>query len=354
MDEIDYSAKIIICDDSITNVAILKELLESEGYNDVMTLTDPRLVLPKCQETGCDILLLDIEMPHMNGLEVVEQIRSELKHEFIPILMLTGVSGNDIKHKAFQAGANDYVNKPFDQIEVILRVKNLIHVSMGYKAQQLANQKLEQEVEKRTRELHLATETLISRLALAGEIRDKETGNHVIRVGKYARVLAEAFGLPADIAFMIETAAPMHDIGKIGIPDSILLKKDKLSIEERDIMKSHTQYGAELLGDHSSMVVQMASSIALNHHERWDGQGYPKGLSGESIPAEGRIVALADVFDALSTVRPYKKSWAIEEVVDYIKEQSGQIFDPQLVQLFTDNLDKMLEIRERYQDEATL
>lgn len=351
MDTIDYSARIIICDDSITNVAILKELLESEGYTNVTTLTDPRQVLPNCQENGCELLLLDIEMPHMNGIEVVEQVRNEFKVDFIPILMLTGVSGNEVKHKALQAGANDYVNKPFDQIEVVLRVKNLIHVSMGFKAHQLANQKLEQEVKKRTRELNLATETLIKRLAMAGEFRDSETGNHVIRVGKYARVLAEAYGLPADIAFMIETAAPMHDIGKIGIPDSILLKKDKLSLEEMDMMKSHTRYGAELLGDHSSMVVQMASSIALNHHEHWDGLGYPKGLSGESIPPEGRIVALADVFDALSTVRPYKKSWAIDEVVNYIQEQSGKIFDPRLVHLFIENLDKMLEIREQYQDE---
>lgn len=351
MDEIDYSAKIIICDDSITNVAILKELLESEGFSEVNAVTDPREVLPCCKENGSDLLLLDIEMPHMNGIAVVEQIRNEFKSELIPILMLTGVSGHDIKNKALQAGANDFVNKPFDQTEVLLRVKNLIHVRMAYKTQRQANEKLELEVEKRTRELNLATESLIRRLAMAGEFRDSETGNHVIRVGKYSRVLADAYGLPANIAFMIETAAPMHDIGKIGIPDSILLKKDKLSQEEMNTMKSHTKYGAELLGDHSSMVVQMASSIALNHHEHWDGTGYPKGLTGESIPAEGRIVALADVFDALSTVRPYKKSWKMEEVVNYINEQSGKLFDPQLVQLFSKNLDKMLEIREKYQDE---
>lgn len=344
------SPRIIACDDSVTNVSILKHLLEQSGYDNVETITDPRQVLPSINEHGCDLLLLDLEMPHLSGFEVVEQVRGSQPDEYIPILMLTGMKGIDVRNKALKGGANDFVNKPFDQTEVLLRVKNLLQVRSSYKLQKEINKNLEVKVEQRTRELNDATETLIQRLAMAGEMRDHETGNHVIRVAKYSRILADAYGFPTEISYLIEKAAPMHDIGKIGIPDTILLKPGRLTDEEMDVMRTHAQLGKQLLGDHSSLLVQMASSIAVTHHEKWDGSGYPNGLSGESIPPEGRITALADVFDALSTWRPYKEPWSIDKITGFINEQSGIHFDPDLVRLFNENLDEILDIQQQYQD----
>lgn len=346
----DASSRIIVCDDSITNVAILKHLLEQSGYTHIETITDPRKVLPSIQNDSCDLLLLDLEMPHMSGFEVVAQIRRSLPNDYLPILMLTGMKGTEIRNQALEGGASDFVNKPFDQTEVLLRVRNLLQVRSSYKLQKQINQQLEAKVAQRTRALSDATEVLIQRLALAGELRDNETGNHVIRVSKYARVLADAYGLPPDIAFMIEKASPMHDIGKIGIPDAILLKKGKLTDEEMQTMRTHTLIGGKLLGDHSSLVVQMASSIAMTHHEKWNGSGYPSGLKEESIPPEGRITALADVFDALTTRRPYKEPWPIDNVVAHINTMSGIDFDPVLVTLFNENFPKILEIMQQYHD----
>lgn len=345
-----FSPRIIVCDDSVTNVSILRHLLTESGYEQVETLTDPRQVLPSLNDHGCDLLLLDLEMPHLSGYEVVTQIRTARPKEFIPILMLTGMKGIEIRNKALAGGANDFVNKPFDHNEVLLRVRNLLQVRESYITQRDLNRRLEEKVAQRTKELSDATDTLIQRLALAGELRDNETGNHVVRVGKYSRALADAYGLPPEIAFMIEKAAPMHDIGKIGIPDAVLLKQGKLSVEEMELMKSHTLLGRELLGDHTSLVVQMASSIAMTHHEKWDGSGYPNGLAGESIPPEGRITALADVFDALSSSRPYKEAWPLEKITAFINQESGRSFDPELVRLFNENLETLLEIQRQYHD----
>lgn len=342
---------ILICDDSISNVMLLEKLLASQGYTSIKTVTNPVNVLPLMLEQSFDLLLLDIEMPGLSGIEVMQQInQSELKKQFIPILVLTGNQNPEVRNKALECGAQDYVTKPFDQTEVLLRVRNLLRVRGAYLAQSTMNTELESRVLKRTQELEKATEILIKRLAQAGEMRDTDTGRHVLRVGQYARVLADGIGLPDEIGYMIEKAAPLHDLGKIGIPDSILLKKGKLTDEERVVMNGHAQMGAELLSEHESMLVQMAGSIALSHHERWDGEGYPRGLKGESIPIEGRITSLSDVFDALTTIRPYKQAWTIDETVEYIKKMAGLQFDPQLVDVFVKKLDKILEIKAQYED----
>lgn len=341
---------VLVCDDSITNVIILSKLIDTELGAKVDTITDPRQAMQHIQKQEYDLLLLDLEMPHLNGFEVMELVRKKYDIDSLPILILTGKQGIETRNKALSEGANDFVNKPFDQTEVILRVSNLLKVRQSYKAQRNINAELEKKVQQRTHELSEATETLIHRLALAGELRDNETGQHVVRVGKYAGLLAESIGLPQDLVFMIEKTSPMHDIGKIGIPDSILLKQGKLDNEERKIMDDHTTYGSKLLGDHSSMLIQMASSIALSHHERWDGTGYPAGLEGESIPIEGRITAIADVFDALTTSRPYKEAWPEDKAFDYISQQAGIIFDPTLATLFIENKDRVLEICKTYAD----
>ena len=342
--------KILICDDAVTNVMILSKLCESEGFDKIETLTDPRKVMPAIEESDFDLLLLDIEMPHMNGFEVMNRVREKYCKETLPILILTGLQDVDTRNRALSEGASDFVNKPFDQTEVLLRVKNLITLRQAYKLQESLNHELELKVSKRTEELNRATETLIHRLALAGELRDNETGQHVVRVGEYARLLAEEAGLPEDISFMINKAAPLHDIGKIGIPDSILLKPDQLDDSERHVMNSHTQMGADLLGDHDSLLIQLAASIAKSHHEKWDGTGYPNKLSGESIPIEGRITSISDVFDALTTERPYKQAWSIEEALEHLQAEAGKSFDPALVQLFVNNIDKVKSIHQTYRD----
>ncbi len=342
---------ILICDDSISNVMLLEKLLKDQGYVSITCVTDPVKVLPLMLEKSFDLLLLDIEMPHLSGIEVMQQINdSPLKQQFIPVLVLTGNKNPEIRNKALTTGAQDFLTKPFDHTEVLLRVRNLLRVRGAYIAQAGMNGELEKRVEKRTVELEKATEFLIERLAQAGEMRDTDTGQHVLRVGKYARVMADGIGLSAEITYMIEKAAPLHDLGKIGIPDSVLLKKGKLTDEERELMNTHAQMGADLLSEHESMLVQMAGSIALSHHERWDGEGYPRKLQGESIPIEGRITALSDVFDALTTIRPYKKAWTIDETIEYIKKMSGTQFDPQLVDVFVSKLDKIIEIKKAYND----
>jgi len=343
--------KVLICDDSITNVLVLSKLLESEGFDKVTTLTEPEKVAFELETGDYDLLMLDIEMPAMNGFDVMSQLKDhKVVDEYFPILILTGRQDNETRMQALEGGAADFISKPFDQAEVILRVRNILRVRAAYKASLNHAKELEHEVEKRTRELSEATNILIQRLAKAGELRDNETGRHVLRVGQYARVLSEAFGLPPDISFMIEKAAPLHDLGKIGIPDNILLKKGQLDDAEREIMNTHVQIGADLLNEHESLLVKMASSIALNHHERWDGTGYPAGISGESIPIEGRITAICDVFDALTTVRPYKDAWSIEDAVAELENSSGSHFDPALVRLFMDNLEQIIAIRETYSD----
>lgn len=343
--------KILICDDSITNIMILSKLLESEGYSHLTCLTDPTRVLPAMLESNFDLLLLDIEMPKMTGFEVMQQINESLvAQQLVPILVLTGKQGNDVRNKALQLGAQDFVNKPFDQTEVMLRVKNLLRVRAAYLAQQNLAKEMERKVKERTSELDNATDTLISILARVGEMRDNDTGKHVIRVGKYARLLAEAYGLPTDICFLIEKAAPLHDIGKIGIPDDILLKKGKLNEIEWGKMRMHAEMGANLLSDHNSLLIQLAASIAMSHHEHWDGNGYPNQLKADSIPIEGRITAISDVFDALTSTRPYKQAWSIDEAFRYIKDKAGTQFDPRLVELFIKNIDKIIAIREQYCD----
>lgn len=342
---------ILICDDSVTNVMILGKLCESEGFNSVDTVTDPRKVMQIVQDKDIDLLLLDIEMPHMNGFEVMAQVREKFPSEVLPILILTGLQDIETRNRALSEGASDFLNKPFDQTEVILRVKNLAHVRHAYRLQRDLNQQLEKKVRERTRELNDATETLILRLARAGELRDVDTGKHVLRVGEYARMLAENIGLPEEISYMINKAAPMHDLGKIGIPDSILHKPDKLDSEERAIMDKHAEMGAELLGEHDSLLLQLAASIAKSHHEKWDGTGYPQSLAGESIPIEGRITAISDVFDALTTDRPYKEAWTVEQALDLLKSESGKSFDPTLVEIFVNNLDQINQIRGIYSDD---
>jgi len=336
--------KILICDDSITNVLILSKLIETEISRDVTALTDPRKVMEALAADEFDLLLLDYEMPHLNGIEVMALVREKYNQHELPILFITGVHDIEKRNLALSEGANDFINKPIDQVEVKLRVNNLLMISHNFKLQKHLNDDLEHRVEERTEEISNLTGSLINSLAAAGEMKDSDTGKHTYRVGEYSRILADGLGLPAELVDMIKKTAPLHDIGKISIADNILLKPGKLTKEEFDTMKCHAMSGEILLGEESAFLLKIASIIAGSHHEKWDGSGYPRGLSGESIPIEGRIVALADVFDALVTKRPYKEPWPIQEVFDYLESESGKSFDPALVDVFLNKADDFVHV----------
>ncbi|MCP5163151.1 MAG: response regulator [Hahellaceae bacterium] len=348
----DFSkSEILICDDSITNVMLLSAVVQEDPNILADTQTDSGKAWQKLQEKEYDLLLLDLEMPHLSGFEILSRIRREKSVDELPVLIITGRQDMEARNQALADGANDFVTKPFDQFEVALRVRNLLQIRKAFRIQRHAKSQLEKAVEIRTAELNRTTDNLIHCLAVAGELKDNETAKHVIRVGKYARALAKAIGLPEEIAFMLEKAAPMHDIGKIGIPDNILLKKGQLTPEERQIMESHTRYGEQIFGQNDSLIIQMAKSVALTHHERWDGSGYCQGLKGESIPVEGRITMIADVFDALTSKRPYKQAWPVDDAVQFLREGAGKAFDPKLVEAFIAHLPSMVEIMEQYRDD---
>jgi putative two-component system response regulator len=346
-------ARIAICDDSMTNVVALSKLIRRAGISEVLGFTDPRRFLEHVgnQSKGFDLLLLDLDMPHLSGFEVMRHLRADEEDKAaFPILVVTGNHDQATRHQALLDGGNDFVTKPFDPVEVGLRINNLLRVQRSYRLQKNLAERMEKEVERRTQELNRAVDTLVNRLAMAGEMRDNETGLHVTRVGRYSRLLAEALLLPPEICFMIEKAAPLHDVGKIGIPDSILHKQGVLTDTERLIMNTHAAKGAALLGNHDSMLIRMAANIALSHHEKWDGSGYPSGLKGESIPIEGRIVAVSDVFDALTSVRPYKAPWPADQAIEFIRWESGSHFDPKVIKAFMKQTRAFVETMEAMRD----
>lgn len=347
------SACILVVDDEPANIKLLERMLAARHFSSVLSTRDPRQVLALVRNHDVDLILLDINMPHMDGYEVMEQLQSEIAESLPPILVLTAQHARDFRQRALDNGARDYVTKPFDPDELFSRVKNLLEVHHANKYMSRQNALLDERVQQRTIELELARQQLhdsrlqiVRRLGRAAEYRDNETGLHIIRMSKMAALIGGRACMSAEECDLLLNAAPMHDIGKLGIPDQILLKPGKLEPEEWAIMKTHAQIGADILSGDDSPLLDMARVIALTHHEKWDGSGYPNGLKGEAIPLVGRITALADVFDALTSVRPYKKAWSIESAVSLIKEQSGKHFDPTLVEYFLASLDALVEIKE--------
>jgi len=320
-------AKILIVDDEKANVRFLEVILEQAGYCDVHSTTDARQTLPLFLDIHPDLVLLDISMPHLNGFAVIQQLDFERANDPVPILMLTADATVTTKHRALKEGAKDFLTKPLDEVEVLLRINNLLE-------SRFHSVLLEEKVRERTQDLEKAQLETLERLAIAAEYRDDDTGQHTRRVGFTAALIAEALGLPKTQVDLIRRAAPLHDVGKIGIADAILLKPGKLIDEEFATMKEHTSIGGKMLSGSSSAWLQLAEEIALTHHERWDGRGYPHGLQGEDIPLVGRIVTIADVFDALTHERPYKKAWPKAEAIAEIERQSGSQFDPRVVAAF--------------------
>jgi len=328
-------ARILLIDDQEPNVRALRRVLGAAGYQQVSSTCDSREAAELFRRVQPDLVLLDLQMPHMDGLAVLEQLGGIVPAtSYVPVLVLTGHGAPEARQRALALGATDFVAKPFDMAEVLLRIRNLLQTRRLHVRLQEENADLERRVEERSRELTRAQMEVLERLARAAECRDDDTGQHTHRVGRCAARLARALDLPASDVTTIERAAPLHDVGKIGIPDQILLKPGRLTPDEVAVMRTHTVLGAQLLAGGSSELVRVAEQIARHHHERWDGAGYPEGLSGDAIPLVARIVGLVDFFDALSHDRPYRPAWALEAVLEEIRSQRGRHFDPALVDAF--------------------
>ena len=324
-------ARILIVEDEEANARVLQRMLTGAGFTDVRATTDPFAVPDTYREYRPDLVLLDVHMPGRDGFAVLEDLAVVAADErYLPVLMLTGDASPETKVRALRLGAKDFLFKPFDVDEVILRIQNLLETRSLYRSLADQNAELERRVLERTEALAQTEHEVLERLAAAAEFRDDDTGQHTHRVGELAARLGGAIGLPDDQVELIRRAAPLHDVGKIGVPDSVLLKPGKLSPAEFEIMKAHTLVGARLLSGGRSALVMMAERIARSHHERWDGKGYPDGLAGEAIPVEARIVAVVDVLDALSHARPYREAWPMERVLELIRAGEGTHFDPTL------------------------
>lgn len=344
-------AKILIVDDQPGNVLLLSKLLLAEGFVNLLKVTDSREVEALYLRERPDIVLLDLNMPHLDGFQIMARL-SEIDEDRAPILVLTAQMDMETRLRALQSGARDFVSKPFDRHEVIARIRNQLEVHFLYRQVSQQKENLEQLVAERTRELVETRLEIVQRLGRACEFRDNETGAHIERMSRYSHLLALKAGLSAEQADLLLNASPMHDVGKIGIPDAILHKPGKLTPEEFDVIKKHPTIGAHILAGGDSPLMKMAEMVCDTHHEKWDGSGYPRGLKGEAIPIEGRIVAIADVFDALTAIRPYKKAWDVNEAADFILQGASTHFDPSLATLFHQALPEMLKIRAQFPDSA--
>lgn len=333
-------ARILLVDDEAHNLSLLEAILGAAGFTHLHGTTDSRQVLPLFLEYCPDLLVLDLNMPHLDGFAVMRQLAPRIPQgAYFPILVITAEITPEAKHEALQEGAKDFLTKPIDTTEVLLRIRNLLTTRHLLSRLQSFNQGLEERVHRRTAELEQAQLEILERLALAAEYRDDETGEHTWRVGRLSALLAEHLGWSPGQVDLLRRAAPLHDVGKIGIPDKVLLKMGKFTPEDWEEMKQHVTIGAKILSGSRNPLLQMAEVIALTHHERWDGTGYMK-LKKEEIPLVGRIVTIADVFDALTHKRPYKDAWPIERARDEIAGKAEQQFDPQIVEAFLNLLDR--------------
>ena len=341
-------ARILIVDDEPANLKLLNKMLVQQGYATPVLIQDPRQVISRYLEIRPDLILLDINMPYLDGYKVLEQLK-ELNDPLLPpVVILTAQNGKDEILKALSAGARDFVSKPFSRAELLMRVRNLLDAQIAHRLLYDNHAMLEQLVQERTQKLNEAHIQAVQCLGRAAEYRDNETGLHILRMSQYSALIAKYLGWSRSQCDLLLYASPMHDIGKTGIPDAILFKPGKLNPDEWAIMQTHSSIGAEILGFGDSPLIFMARTIAITHHEKWDGSGYPHGLAGEDIPIEGRIVAVADVFDALTSTRPYKAAWPIEDAVKLIRDGAGKHFDPAIVKIFSEHLDEFLKVRDTY------
>jgi putative two-component system response regulator len=361
------SAKIMIVDDEPINVMVVTKYLKDAGFSQLAATSASRQIMEALEREAPDVMLLDIMMADANGLDVLKTVRSSDRFARIPVIILTAVDDRKVKAAALDLGATDFLTKPVDPIELVPRVRNALAAKAHHDDLCQHADELEQQVQLRTAELEASRLEVIHCLGRAAEYRDNDTGMHVVRVGRYAGIIARQLGLdPAAIA-LIEHAAPLHDVGKIGIPDAVLLKRGKLTEDEFEVVRlhcefgkrivdemssedhrtvaGHTAVGAKIMNVGSSPTLRMATRIAMTHHEKWDGSGYPRGLAGEQIPLEGRITAVADVFDALSHDRPYKAAFPLEQCFAMMEEGRGKHFDPRVLDAFFARRKEILRVR---------
>ena len=344
MSDVADKKTILIVDDTPENIDVLRGLLEAD-YKVKVALEGNRALKIANSSNPPDLILLDIMMPGLSGYDVCEQLKDNPLTRRIPVIFVTAMGEVDDESKGFALGAVDYMTKPVSPPIVHARVRT--HLALYDQALQL-----EDTVQQRTKELNDTRMEIIRRLGRAAEYKDNETGMHVIRMSLYSKILARAAGLDEEQAELLLNAAPMHDVGKIGIADHILSKPGSLNNEEWAVMRKHPEFGAEIIGDNASSILRMARIVALAHHEKWDGSGYPLGLSGENIPLAARIVAIADVFDALTTMRPYKEAWSVDDAIADLQKDAGSHFDPQLVSKFVAVLPEILKVRASYAETA--
>jgi putative two-component system response regulator len=327
-------ARILMVDDERANILLLERILERAGYRNVRSTTDPEAVPGLVAELRPDLLLLDLKMPRLDGFEILELLADGASSDpDLPVLVLTADATRETRRRALAAGARDFLTKPLDVDEVLLRIANMLDIRSLTLELRAKNATLEDRVRERTRELEESHIETFERLALAAEYRDDDTGQHTRRVGRMAALLGQELGLAPDVVQILERAAGLHDVGKIGVPDAILLAPRKLTVEEFEVVKTHTVIGAKILSGSRSPLMMMAEEIAWSHHERWNGRGYAGAIADE-IPLMGRITTVADVFDALTHERPYKEAWPLERAIDEIAGQRGEQFDPRVVDAF--------------------
>lgn len=342
---------VIVVDDTAINVTLISHLLRRLDDCVPVEFTNPIKGLDWCVAQVPDLLIVDYMMPELDGIEFVQQFRACPGREDIPILMITANDQVDVRHRALEAGVNDFLTKPIDKAEFTARTRNMLSLRRGQRKLEDRAAWLAEEVKKATAEILARERETIVRLSKAADSRDPETGAHILRMSHFAKLIAANMGLPEADQDMLLEAAPMHDIGKVGIPDHILLKPGRLDVAEFEIMKRHSILGFEILHGSQSPMLQAAAEIALAHHEKYDGSGYPNGLVGDAIPLFARICAVGDVFDALTSERPYKKAWEDERAIALLHEGAGSHFDPACVDAFLADWDAVMEIRNKFKDD---
>lgn len=349
--EHEHSGVAVVVDDQSTGRAIFTRVVQTADASiHVESFAEPLAAYGWLRANRASLVLVDYRMPGLDGIEFIRLTRALPNYADTPIVMVTAYGDREVKLRALSAGVTDFLTKPVDYAEAQARCRNLLRLSRHQEALTSHASSLEARVAAAVDEIHHREQETLLRLALAGEYRDETTGYHIERMARYARMIAEGIGLPSEECRTIELAAPMHDIGKIGIPDEILRKPSRHTNDERRIMRQHAAIGYDILKGSPSKYLQVGALIALGHHERWDGVGYPHGMVGEAIPLAARITSVADVFDALASERPYKPAWSLDDAIAYIRAESGKQFDPGCVEAFCRDTAKVRDVHETYPD----
>lgn len=342
------NVNIVIVDDEMVNTMLFEELIKQGGYENYKTFTEPKKALEFVKEHGCDALIVDYNMPEMNGIELLKSVK-ELYPDVVSI-MVTANNDKEMMVEALKSGVTEFLQKPISPLTFKLRLKNILEVCSALKITKDFNKILGMKVDDATAALKKSEYEALEVLSRAAEYKDPETGSHIARVSHYSKLIAEKKGLSKREQEIIYYAAPLHDLGKIGIEDNILLKPAKLTFEEFETMKNHSTIGANILSKRENIFLQAGEVIARGHHEKYNGKGYPAGILKQEIPIYARIVAIADVFDALTSVRPYKKAWSFEDALNLLIEEKGEHFDPELVDLFVDSIDEVKAIYKKFSE----